>query len=176
MNEQVVLVDTEDNVIGTMDKLQAHQLGRLHRAFSVFIFDSKGRLLLQQRAMEKYHSGGKWTNTCCSHPRLNETNMDAANRRLMEEMGLACQLTPAFNFMYRSEIYPGLTEHEIDHVFFGISDVIPQPDAEEVMHFKYVDMVQLASDLKADPGSYSAWLNICFYQLMLHYSQFFKLP
>jgi isopentenyl-diphosphate delta-isomerase len=174
MEEQVILVDADDNVIGTMDKLQAHQLGRLHRAFSVFIFDTKGQLLLQQRAMEKYHSGGKWTNTCCSHPRLNETNIDAANRRLMEEMGLTCALTPAFNFIYRSDIVPGLTEHEIDHVFFGINNIEPKPNPDEVMHFKYINMADLAAELKANPDKYSSWLNICFDQLMIHYQQFFK--
>ena len=174
MEEQVILVDADDNMIGTMDKLEAHQLGRLHRAFSVFIFDTKGRLLLQQRAMEKYHSGGKWTNTCCSHPRLNETNIDAANRRLMEEMGLTCQLTSAFNFLYRSDILPGLTEHEIDHVFFGVSDTEPKPNADEVMHFKYIGMADLAAELKANPDTYSSWLNICFDQLMIHYHQFFR--
>src|SRR6478752_808854 len=122
MEELVVLVDGLDNPIGTIDKMEAHSLGLLHRAFSVFIFNTKGELLLQQRALNKYHSAGKWTNTCCSHPKPAEETEQAANRRLMEEMGMQCELTYGFNFIYKTIFENELTEYEFDHVYFGISD------------------------------------------------------
>jgi isopentenyl-diphosphate delta-isomerase len=126
-SEHVVLVDAFDNDIGTMGKMEAHQVGALHRAFSVFVFNSSGELLLQRRAIDKYHSGNLWTNTCCSHPRAGEPTLDAAHRRLREEMGMACDLTDMFSFTYRTEFDDGLIEHEIDHVFVGYSDEAPNP-------------------------------------------------
>ena len=124
MEEQVVLVNTLDEPQGTMEKMAAHEKGVLHRAFSVFILNSKGELLLQQRAHHKYHSGGLWTNTCCSHPRDGEDVIDAGIRRLQEEMGMRCQLEPKFSFVYRADLDHGMTEHELDHVLIGYSDSI----------------------------------------------------
>jgi len=165
MNEQVILVDIEDNVLGTMEKMDAHVLGRLHRAFSVFIFNTSGELLLQQRALDKYHSGGKWTNTCCSHPRLGEKTLDAANRRLLEEMGMKCDLQYAFNFTYKAELLDGIEEHEYDHVYFGVSNELPVPDPKEVSAYKYLSMDVLSKDIEQNPDEYTEWLKICFKQV-----------
>ena len=162
MKESVILVDAYDNEIGTMQKMQAHVLGKLHRAFSVFIFNTKGELLLQQRAIDKYHSGGKWTNTCCSHPRMGETTLAAAHRRLKEEMGMECQLTYAFNFTYRADVMEGIYEHEYDHVYFGVTNTLPEPEPEEVSAYQYMDMKVLEAELQINPELYTEWLKICF--------------
>jgi isopentenyl-diphosphate delta-isomerase len=171
MRETVILVDHDDQEIGTMEKMEAHVEGRLHRAFSVFIFNTKGELLLQQRAAGKYHSGGKWTNTCCSHPRQGETTLNAAHRRLNEEMGLASELNFVFAFEYRAVVQKDIIENEYDHVFFGINDALPKPDQEEVSSFKYIKMVDLATELKNNPDNYTKWLAICFEEVMAHYRQ-----
>lgn len=168
MEEQVILVDEDDVSTGQMGKMEAHEKGLLHRAFSVFIFNSKNELLLQQRALSKYHSGGLWTNTCCSHPRLGETNMQAAKRRLDEEMGMNCELNYLFKFTYKATFEDGLTEHEVDHVFFGASDELPSINKEEVETFKYVDLEALARDIKINPGIYTPWLRICLDKVMEH--------
>jgi len=162
VKESVILVDAYDNEIGTMQKMQAHVLGKLHRAFSVFIFNTKGELLLQQRAIDKYHSGGKWTNTCCSHPRMGETTLAAAHRRLKEEMGMECQLTYAFNFTYRADVMEGIYEHEYDHVYFGVTNTLPEPEPEEVSAYQYMDMKVLEAELQINPELYTEWLKICF--------------
>ncbi|WGQ11755.1 isopentenyl-diphosphate Delta-isomerase [Pedobacter gandavensis] len=167
--EEVILVDKNDNPIGTMPKLEAHLKGELHRAFSVFIFNSSGALLLQQRALDKYHSAGKWTNTCCSHPRPGELTADAAKRRLKEEMGMECELRPIFSFAYRAEVENGLVEHEFDHVYFGSSDTLPIPNPLEVADFKYISMEALELDLQNNKDSYTEWLKICFDQVMDQY-------
>src|ERR1700740_2951379 len=120
--EYVILVNEQDEETGSMEKMQAHVEARLHRAFSVFVFNSLDKLLLQRRAKGKYHSPGLWTNTCCSHPRPGEKTIDAAKRRLMEEMGFECELHPAFSFIYKAELDNNLTEHEFDHVYFGLHD------------------------------------------------------
>ncbi|SFT16388.1 isopentenyl-diphosphate delta-isomerase [Mucilaginibacter polytrichastri] len=161
-----MIVDTNGRMIGTMDKMAAHKTGMLHRAFSVFIFNSKGQLLLQQRALNKYHSGGLWTNTCCSHPRLGEMTLTAAHRRLQEEMGMDCELTEMFQFSYRHEFENGLIENEYDHVFMGICDQLPVPEPAEVADFKYVDADQLMFELLERPELYTAWLKICFEQVL----------
>ncbi|TDQ11596.1 isopentenyl-diphosphate delta-isomerase [Pedobacter metabolipauper] len=171
--ESVILVDQEDNAIGTMQKMEAHLQGELHRAFSVFIFNTSGELLLQQRAWNKYHSAGMWTNTCCSHPRAGEENMDAANRRLAEEMGMTCTLNYVFNFTYKAELKDGISEHEFDHVFFGITDVLPVPNPDEVAGFKYCDMKSLAIEIETHPEKYSEWLKICFDKVMESYTKLF---
>ena len=124
--EKVILVDKTDHQIGEMEKQEAHIKGLLHRAFSIFIFNSKGEVLLQQRALHKYHSGGLWTNTCCSHPRNGETTIQAANRRLKEEMGMSCALKEEFSFIYKAKLDNDLYEHELDHVLFGTTDLQPQ--------------------------------------------------
>lgn len=162
MTEYVVLVNEEDKSIGTMEKMEAHTKGALHRAFSVFIFNSKGELLLQQRALEKYHSPGLWTNTCCSHPRPDEAVEDAAHRRLAEEMGMECSLDYRFRFLYKAQFNNGLIEHELDHVFFGRSDMPPLLNAQEVADYRYIKMELLEKDLKEFPENYSPWLRVCF--------------
>lgn len=162
LEEQLILVDVEDREIGQMEKMRVHELGLLHRAFSVFVFNSRGELMLQQRAMEKYHSAGLWSNTCCSHPRAGEETPDAASRRLQEEMGFHCELEPLFSFMYKAPFDNGLTEHEFDHVFVGHSDRLPAPDPLEVMDWRHISLDQLEQDLSEKPHEYSVWLGICF--------------
>jgi isopentenyl-diphosphate delta-isomerase len=159
--EQVVLVDQNDNKTGVMEKLQAHLEGRLHRAISVFIFNSKGELLLQQRAAGKYHSANLWTNTCCSHPRPGERVHDAAERRLYEEMGLKCDLKAIFSFVYKAHLDNNITEYEFDHVFTGITDDIPLPDPAEAASWKYMNMDTLDAAIKAAPEKYTEWFKIC---------------
>lgn len=166
MEEQVILVDTEDTAIGVMGKLAAHQEGVLHRAFSVFIFNTDGELLMQKRALDKYHSPGKWTNTCCSHPRPNELTLAAAKRRLQQEMGMDCELTYGFNFLYKATFTNNLIEHEFDHVFFGVSDEIPIINPEEAASFKYVGLVELRQDINENPDDYTVWLRLCFNKVL----------
>jgi len=153
----VILVDEADNEIGTAEKMEAHRKSMLHRAISVFICNSKGEWLLQRRALDKYHSKGLWTNTCCSHPLPGESNIEAANRRLQEEMGMQCQLKDLFNFTYIEELENGLTEHELDHVFFGVTDDSPAINHEEVSEWKYMSYNDLIADIKTNPESYTVW-------------------
>ncbi|HYH86265.1 MAG TPA: isopentenyl-diphosphate Delta-isomerase [Pyrinomonadaceae bacterium] len=157
-DEQVILVDEQDRELGASDKLRAHVEGALHRAFSVFIFDRAGRLLLQRRAREKYHSGGLWSNTCCGHPRPGEETAAAAHRRLREEMNVACELREAFGFVYRAELDNALVEHEYDHVFVGELEGSPAPDPSEVEEWKWIDMDELRRELRDEPSRYSYWL------------------
>lgn len=159
--EQVILVDADDHEIGVMGKMQAHVEGLLHRAFSVMIFNSKGEMLLQKRSLLKYHSAGLWTNACCSHPRKGEETLAAANRRLMEEMGIACTLKPLFSFTYQAHFNNGLIEHEYDHVFVGITDDIPILNALEVAAFEYVTKEQLLLGIQVNPNAYTPWFKIC---------------
>ena len=159
--EQVILVDGQDNETGVMEKLQAHIEGRLHRAISVFIFNSKGELLLQQRAEGKYHSANLWTNTCCSHPRPGEPVQDAAVRRLFEEMGLRCELKEVFSFVYKAQLDHNLTEYEFDHVFVGTCDDLPKPDVTEVAAWMYIKPDTLIKDTGEYPDKYTAWFSIC---------------
>lgn len=173
MAEDVILVDNKDNEIGTMPKMEAHIEGVLHRAFSVFIFNTKGDLLLQQRALDKYHSGGKWTNTCCSHPRSGEENIAAANRRLLEEMGMSCELIYGFNFLYRANVENGLIEHEFDHVFYGITDDLPIINLTEVADYKYLNLYDLVADIKANPDQYTEWLKIAIDKVLRLYKTIF---
>ena len=166
--EYVVLVDEQDRETGTMEKHQAHVEGKLHRAFSVFIFNTKGELLLQQRASGKYHSANLWTNTCCSHPRPEEDIADAATRRLYEEMRLICKLEPSFSFLYKAVLDNGMTEHELDHVFTGITDAHPIPNEEEVSDWRYISMAQLDKEMSTHPEQFTEWLKLCFKD---HYTQ-----
>ncbi len=161
MNDLLILVDEQDNEIGVMDKLSVHQTGVLHRAFSVFIFNSRAEILLQQRAEGKYHSPGLWSNTCCSHPNPGEEILAASRRRLMEEMGMDCALEFSFSFTYKFEFSNGLTEHEFDHVFFGNSDDPPKPDPAEVKNWKYMNIKDLEHDIYLHPENYTPWLKIC---------------
>jgi len=160
--EKVILVNEHDEAIGTMEKLEAHQKGLLHRAISVFIFDSQGRLLLQQRAAHKYHSAGLWTNTCCSHPAPGESTLDAAHRRLEEEMGMCTPLTFAFTFRYRAAFDNGLIEHELDHVFVGYTDEVPIPNSEEVAAYRWADRETIDRENSKHPEAYTAWFKLIY--------------
>ena len=168
MEEFVVLVNEQDQQLGIMEKMAAHIVPRLHRAFSVFLFNSKGELLLQQRALSKYHSPGLWTNTCCSHPRDGESVEKAAERRLQEEMGLNCEMHEVFTFIYKAPVGLGLIEHEFDHVWFGESDATPNINAEEVASWKYMSLDAIQEDMKAHPECYTEWFKISFEQIMKH--------
>jgi isopentenyl-diphosphate delta-isomerase len=165
MIEYVSLVDEQDNEIGVMEKLQAHQEGLLHRAISVFVFNDRNELLLQQRAAEKYHSPYLWTNTCCSHPRPGEVLIDAANRRLVEEMNMYCPLEYQFSFTYKAVLDQGLTEHELDHIFFGESNVLPQPDPAEVMNYKYLSLSAIEKEIEKNPEEYTSWFKLMLYKI-----------
>ncbi len=164
--EHVILVDEKDNEVGTMEKLEAHQKGELHRAFSVMIFNSKGEMLLQKRAKTKYHSGGLWTNACCSHPQPNESMADAMSRKLKQEMGLTLHLEFAFKFIYQIKLDQNLFEHEWDHVFIGFFDGEPRVNAEEVEDWKFADLISLKKDVSENPASYTYW-----FRLMINHPQ-----
>ena len=166
--EYVVLVDEQDHPIGLMEKQAAHIGPHLHRAFSVFIFNSQGELLMQQRALTKYHSPGLWTNTCCSHPRDGETAHEAAMRRLMEEMGMDCEIREAYSFIYKAPVGQGLTEHEFDHVFIGQSDAIPVINTDEVASWKYMSLEKLQKDIATYPELYTEWFKITFEEMTQH--------
>lgn len=158
--EHVILVDREDNEIGTMEKLEAHRKGVLHRAFSVLLFDNSGKLLLQKRSARKYHSSGLWTNTCCSHPLPGESLETATLRRLKEEMGIVVQPTFAFSFIYRAPLDHELTEHELDHVFIGTYNDAPAINEKEVEDWKYVDLKWLREDVEKHPNAYTVWFKL----------------
>lgn len=164
MTEQVILVDENDNEIGTEEKLKAHKEGKLHRAFSIFVFNSKGEMMIHRRAKAKYHSGGLWTNTCCSHPRPGEELSGAVHRRLKEEMGFDCGLKEVFNFTYKVN-FGKLFEHEVDHVFVGEFNGKPTPDPEEVDDWKWVGVEELKKDMKANPDKYTYWFKIALEEL-----------
>jgi len=161
-NDEVILVNEQDEEIGFMSKLEAHQKGVLHRAFSVFIFNTNGEILLQQRALGKYHSEGLWSNTCCSHPLPHESAASGAVRRLQEEMGIQASLSFLYSFLYKAELDNGLTEHELDHIFWGISDNEPVINTAEVSNYKYISVNDLKTDLQENPEKYTEWLKICF--------------
>jgi isopentenyl-diphosphate delta-isomerase len=158
--EYVILVNTQDEEIGSMEKMDAHRQGLLHRAFSIFVFNNEGQLLIHRRAHEKYHSAGLWTNTCCSHPRHGETTIDAAYRRLQEEMGFTCPLEKSFEFLYKTELEDGLFEHEFDHVFTGEFSGIPNINPEEVSEWKYISITDLEMDVLTHPEKYTVWFRI----------------
>ena len=166
--EQVILVDEQDKPIGLMEKQAAHIGPHLHRAFSVFVFNSKGELLLQQRALTKYHSPGLWTNTCCSHPRDGETVLEAATRRLKEEMGMECELHEVYTFIYMAPVGQGLTEHEFDHVLIGKSDIFPVINTDEVASWKYMNLSDLQKDMALYPELYTEWFKITFEEMTRH--------
>ena len=160
--EQVILVDVDDCEIGLMEIMEAHKQAVLHRAFSVFLFNTQGKMLLQQRALTKYHSAGLWTNTCCSHPRPGETLENAVSRRLMEEMGITAKVSKAFDFIYQAALPDHLNEHEFDHVFIGNFDDEVRPNHLEVANFVYQSMEEIAANLQSHPEKYTVWFKIAF--------------
>lgn len=169
-NENVVLITEQDEPIGLMEKQEAHVAGVLHRAFSVFIFNDKNELLIQQRAFEKYHTPGKWTNTCCSHPRDGETYEEGAMRRLQEEMGFTCPIEYQFNFIYKADVGQGLTEHELDYVFKGVYNEEPVINPEEVAAYKWIDFDELQQDIQNNPEQYTPWFRIILKEYLAHLS------
>lgn len=158
--DKVILVDELDQEIGEKDKMKAHLDGDLHRAFSIFIFNSNNELLLQKRALSKYHSPGLWTNTCCSHPQPGFSMENCLNKRLFEEMGMTCELNPWFTFQYRAEFENGLIEHEFDHVFKGFSDELPVLNPDEASEYQYITIEILRKELIVSPDKYTAWLKL----------------
>ena len=160
--ELVILVNEQDEKIGLMPKMEAHEKGLLHRAFSVFVFNNKGQLLLQQRAKTKYHSPGLWTNTCCSHQRDGETNVEAGKRRLMEEMGFTTELTDSQSFIYKAPFDNGLTEHEYDHILTGMYNDEPAINPEEVESWKWMSLRDVKQDMNVNPEIYTVWFKIIF--------------
>lgn len=162
MEEKVILVSEVDEQLGLMAKMEAHEKGILHRAFSVFIFNKKGELLLQQRALDKYHSPGLWTNTCCSHQRDGESNIEAGKRRLQEEMGFNCDLKELFWFVYKASFDNGLTEHELDHVMIGYYEDDPIVNLEEAAAFKWMPLEDVKKDMQLQPELYTEWFKIIF--------------
>ncbi len=167
-SENVILVDLNGYPIGQMEKMEAHQKGLLHRAISVFIFNSQGKWLIQQRSLQKYHSSGLWTNTCCTHPLPGEDNLKAAQRRLIQEMNLQCELKEIFHFIYNAPMNNGLTEYELDHVFFGISDELPSVNPQEVMNYRYLDYHSLKTYLINNPEKYTVWFRKIFTDVHKH--------
>jgi isopentenyl-diphosphate Delta-isomerase len=162
MEENVILVDEHDNQIGLMPKMEAHEKAVLHRAFSVFVFNEKGDLMLQQRAAHKYHSPLLWTNTCCSHQRDGESNLEAGKRRLFEEMGFTTPLKEIFSFIYKAPFDNGLTEHELDHVMVGRYEGKPNINKDEVESYKWMSLEAVQEDIEAHPNLYTAWFKIIF--------------
>ncbi len=162
--EHVILVDAHDKEIGTMEKMEAHRQGLLHRAFSILLFNSDGDILLQKRAQHKYHSGGLWTNTCCSHPLPDESMAEATRRKLKQEMGIDLQPEFAYKFTYKTTLDHGLTEHEVDHVFIGTFDGIPSINTDEVEDWKFMSLDDLKEDAQRNPHQYTSWFKLILQQ------------
>jgi isopentenyl-diphosphate Delta-isomerase len=171
VTEQIILVNERDEAIGAEEKISAHLTGALHRAFSIFIFNTSGQLLLQKRSVAKYHSKGLWSNTCCGHPRPGESVEEAAGRRLWEEMGFECELRESFKFIYHTQLDEDFIEHECDHVLFGIFDSNPNPCRDEVDDWKWVDLSPLKQDMRESPEKYTYWFRISLDALLAHLNQ-----
>jgi len=174
IEEQVILVNEQDEPIGLMNKMEAHEKAVLHRAFSVFVLNDKNEVMLQQRAHHKYHSPLLWTNTCCSHQRAGETNIEAGKRRLFEEMGFETELKELFHFIYKAPFDNGLTEHELDHVMIGYYDDAPVINLDEVESWKWKPIEAIKDDMLANPNSYTVWFKIIFDEFY-HYLEEHKL-
>ena len=166
--EKVILVNEKDEPIGLMPKMEAHEKALLHRAFSVFVMNANGETMLQQRAKDKYHSPLLWTNTCCSHQREGESNIDAGKRRLMEEMGFTTELKELFSFVYKAPFDNGLTEHEFDHVMVGYFENEPNINPEEVADWKWMQPEDIKKDIAENPDEYTAWFKIIFERFYSH--------
>ncbi|RLM25778.1 isopentenyl-diphosphate delta-isomerase [Brenneria alni] len=169
---EVILVDENDRPTGVMEKQEAHEKGAMHRAITVYIFNSQQQLLLQQRAIAKYHSGGLWSNTCCSHPAPGEDTLQAAHRRLYQEMGLRCSLTPMLTLTYRLPLDNGLIEHEFGHVYFGMTDDTPQADPDEVEGYQYQSLEQIGQRMAASPEVFTSWFRLTFARIPACWAQF----
>lgn len=166
MSNEIILVDKNDNEIGTEEKLKTHQQGKLHRAFSILVFNSKNELLIQQRAKTKYHTPGLWTNTCCGHPSKGENLEQAVHRRLKQEMGFECDLKEIFSFIYKAKFDNGLTEHEYDHVFVGNFDGEPKLNPKEADDYKWMLLEKIKEDIKNNPKKYTPWFIILIKKLL----------
>lgn len=169
--DQVILVNEKDEQIGLMEKIEAHEKALLHRAFSVFVFNKKGELMLQQRALTKYHTPGLWTNTCCSHQREGESNIEAGKRRLMEEMGFSTDLKDTISFIYKAPFDNGLTEHEYDHILIGYYEADPKPNPDEVNAWKWMSLEAVKNDIEENPAIYTEWFKIIFDKYYKHISE-----
>ncbi|TFG77015.1 MAG: isopentenyl-diphosphate Delta-isomerase [Flavobacteriales bacterium] len=169
--DHVILVNTQDVQIGTMPKMEAHEKAQLHRAFSVFVMNDQGETMLQQRAPHKYHSPLLWTNTCCSHQRVGENNIEAGKRRLQEEMGFETDLKELFSFIYKAPFDNGLTEHELDHVMIGTYNAAPVINREEVADWKWMRPKDIQEDIALNPGRYTVWFKIIFEKFYNHLIQ-----
>jgi len=174
MTENVILVDTHDTPVGQMEKMEAHRKGELHRALSILVFNSNGEILLQQRAFSKYHTPGLWSNTACSHPRPGEESLEAATRRLNEEMGFTTALTNSFDFIYKAHFDNGLTEHEYDHVFFGTFDGVPVINQEEANDYKWMKPAVLMEDMRSAPDVYTVWFRIIMEKMEERFPELFS--
>ncbi|MGB5370382.1 MAG: isopentenyl-diphosphate Delta-isomerase [Flavobacteriaceae bacterium] len=166
--DHVILVNPQDVQIGTMPKMEAHEKAQLHRAFSVFVMNDQGETMLQQRAAHKYHSPLLWTNTCCSHQRVGENNIEAGKRRLQEEMGFVTELKELFSFIYKAPFDNGLTEHELDHVMIGTYNASPKINREEVADWKWMRPKDIQKDIEQNPGHYTVWFKIIFEKFYNH--------
>ena len=165
---RVILVNEHDEVVGSMEKMEAHQKKLLHRAFSIFLFNKQGQVLIHQRAEGKYHSAGLWTNTCCSHPKPGEDVLTSARKRLQQEMGIDAELQNAFTFIYKADVGNGLTEHEFDHVLTGMYEGTPYPDPDEVQDWQWFQMDDLANRLKTEPEIFTSWFRIALPKMQDH--------
>ncbi|MBE8721138.1 isopentenyl-diphosphate Delta-isomerase [Sphingobacterium pedocola] len=166
----VVLVDREDAALGEMDKMEAHRLGVLHRAFSIFIFNGNGDMLIHQRAKGKYHGAGLWTNACCSHPQWDEDIAESAKERLVFEMGLSCSLEKAFSFIYNIPVENNLIEHEYDHVFYGYTDVQPDPNPAEIQNYRWISLGQLEQEVDAQPQDFTYWFKMALKRIIADFT------
>ncbi|MFV9482769.1 isopentenyl-diphosphate Delta-isomerase [Christiangramia sp. ASW11-125] len=169
--ERVILVNEKDEQIGLMEKIEAHEKALLHRAFSVFVFNDKNELMIQQRALSKYHSPGLWTNTCCSHQREGESNIEAGKRRLQEEMGFSTDLKDTISFIYKAPFDNGLTEHEFDHILVGYFEGEPNLNPDEVAEWKWMSLEAIEEDMQANPSIYTEWFKIIFDKYYSHIQQ-----
>lgn len=166
MEETVILVNEADEVVGTGEKMRTHVVGALHRAFSIFVFNSSGKLLVQKRSRSKYHSGNLWSNTCCGHPRPGESIKEASHRRLKEEMGFDCELKEIFSFIYRAELDNDLLEHEYDHVLVGTFNDDPKPNSDEVDDWEWVDPLTIKKRIRDNPDKYTYWLRLSLHEVI----------
>ncbi len=169
--DYIVLVNDQDEEVGSMEKMEAHRKGLLHRAFSVFIMNSKGEMLIQQRAEGKYHSGGLWSNACCSHPRKGERTEEAAHRRLQEELGFDCELRPLFTLKYCAEVGENLIEHELDHIYIGNHDGAPEANKDEVKNYQYVTIHRLEQWIAERPEEFTYWFRLALPEFNVHYNR-----